>query len=68
VEAVTLTTELPLLGASPKAVLFPGATKTTEVAHAVADADYFNTFRIRVLSGRVFNSFDRQNSPEVVRR
>jgi MacB-like periplasmic core domain len=66
VEAVTLTSELPLLGASPEAVLFPGATKTTEVAHAVVDADYFDTFRIRVLSGRVFNSFDRQNAPEVV--
>ena len=66
VEAVTLASALPLLGASPEQVLFPGATKTTAVAHAVVDADYFDTFRIRVLSGRVFNSFDREKTPEVV--
>ena len=46
VEAVTLASALPLLGASPEPVLFPGATKTTAVAHAVVDADYFDTFRI----------------------
>jgi putative ABC transport system permease protein len=66
VEAVTLTSELPLLGGSPEAVLFPGAAKATEVVHGVVDADYFDTFRIRVLSGRAFNSFDRENTPEVV--
>jgi hypothetical protein len=66
VEAVTLTSELPLLGASPEPVLFPGATKTTGVAHGVVDADYFDTFRIRLLSGRVFNSFDREKTAEVV--
>jgi putative ABC transport system permease protein len=66
VESVTLTSELPLLGANPEPVLFPGAAKTTQVAHAVVDADFFDTFRIRVLSGRVFNSFDREKTPEVV--
>ena len=66
VEAVTLTSNVPLLGASPEPVLFPGATKSTQVAHGVVDEDYFETFRIRVLSGRVFNSFDREKTPEVV--
>ena len=65
VEAVTLAAELPLLGANPEPVLFPGAVKTTAVAHTVVDEDFFDTFRIRVLSGRVFNSFDREKTPEV---
>ena len=66
VEAVTLASMLPILGANPEPVQFPGEPKTTPVAHSVVDADYFDTFRIRVLSGRVFNAFDREKSPEVV--
>jgi predicted permease len=66
VEAVTLASDLPLMGASPEPVQFPGEPKTTAVSHSVVDADYFDTFRIRLLSGRVFNSFDREKSPEVV--
>ena len=66
VESATLAAALPLLGVIPEAVLFPGATKPTTVAHSVVDADFFDTFRIRVISGRVFNSFDRENTPEVI--
>jgi predicted permease len=66
VESVTLTANVPLLGAGREPVLFPGATKATDVMHNVVDEDYFDTFRIRLLSGRVFNSFDREKSPEVV--
>jgi predicted permease len=66
VEFVTLAAEIPLLGASPEPVLFPGAAKATDVSHAVVDAGYFDAFGIRVLSGRVFSSFDRENTPEVV--
>jgi putative ABC transport system permease protein len=66
VEAVTLASGLPLMGTNPEPVQFPGESKTTSVSHSVVDADYFETFRIRVLSGRVFNAFDREKSPEVV--
>jgi len=66
VEAVTLTSNVPLLGAGQEPVLFPGAAKATPVPHGVVDEDYFDTFRIRLLSGRVFNSFDRDKTPEVV--
>ena len=30
------------------------------------DGDYFSTFGIRLLNGRVFNSGDRENTPEVI--
>ena len=36
VEAVTLASELPLMGASPEQVQFPGAPKTTPVAHTLS--------------------------------
>jgi predicted permease len=66
VESVSLAWDLPLFGASEVPVQLPDTAKTTAIAHTVVDADYFSTFGIRTLAGRVFNSTDRENSPRVV--
>jgi predicted permease len=65
VESVSLTTFLPLLGAGPEALYLPDGQKIT-VVQGVVDADYFATFGIRVLAGRVFTSIDREGSQEAV--
>jgi predicted permease len=68
VEAVALSSELPVLGSSVEQVeLADGSSnKKVGVGHAVVDGDYFDTLGIRVLAGRVFDSRDRENSPEAV--
>ena len=66
VESVSLARDLPLLGASPVAVQIPGSAKTFTIRHNVVDSAYFETFGIRRLAGRVFDSGDREGSPEVV--
>ena len=66
VESVSLAWDLPLFGASEVPVQLPGQVKTIPVAHTVVDADYFATFGIRVLEGRVFESTDRESSPQAV--
>ena len=65
-ESVSLAWDLPLFGASEVPVQLPDTAKTTAIAHTVVDADYFATFGIRLLAGRVFNSTDRESSPRVV--
>lgn len=66
VESVSMASALPLLGVGAEPVQLPDASKKIPVDHAAVDADYFDTFGIRVLAGRVFNSFDRESGPEVV--
>src|SRR5262249_39127680 len=44
----------------------PDSDKKTSIGHSVVDGDYFATFGIRILAGRVFSSSDRENDPEVV--
>jgi hypothetical protein len=56
---------LPLLGSSLETVQFPDG-KNARVSRSIVDSDFFDTFGIRTLSGRVFNSFDRENSPDVL--
>jgi predicted permease len=65
VESVTLASQLPLLGASQVPVQLPDGAKTVSIAHTVVDADYFNTFGMRMRAGRAFNSSDHENSPAV---
>jgi predicted permease len=65
VESVTLASHLPLLGASQVPVSLPGGAKAVSITHTIVDADYFGTFGIGILSGRSFNSGDRENSPTV---
>ena len=65
VESVTLASHLPLLGTSQIPVKLPDGAKTVSIAHTVVDANYFSTFGVRILSGRTFNSADRENSPAV---
>ena len=67
VESVALATNLPLLYCCNEVtVQFPDGGKKIPVKQTTVDAGYFASFGIRVLSGRVFNSGDRENSPEVV--
>jgi len=67
VEAVTLTSVLPLaLGYSEVPTQLPESDKKIPVGEAAVDGEYFATFGIRLLSGRAFNSGDRENTPEVV--
>ncbi|MGH9558961.1 MAG: ABC transporter permease [Bryobacteraceae bacterium] len=65
VESVALALDLPLFGGSRVAVELPSGIKTTEIRHTAVDANYFDTVGIRMLSGRGFNSNDRENSPPV---
>ena len=66
VESLTLASALPLLGVSTELMQLPDGSNEIPVDHAAVDADYFDTFGIRLLAGRVFNSIDRESSPEVV--
>jgi predicted permease len=66
VEAVTLTSDLPFLGSSVERVQMPDGGKKIGVGHSVVDNDYFDTLGIRVLAGRIFDSQDREGSPEAV--
>jgi predicted permease len=66
VESVSLAQDVPLMGANPIPVQFPENGNKFPIAHTVVDADYFTTLRIRVLAGRVFDSRDRENSPDAI--
>ncbi len=66
VESVTLASSLPLaLGYNQIPISLPDGDKKIPVGQVVVDGDYFSTFGIRVLRGRVFNSGDRENNPDV---
>jgi ABC-type antimicrobial peptide transport system permease subunit len=67
VESLTLASSLPLaLGYNEVLTQLPESDKKIPVGQVAVDGDYFTTFGIRLLSGRVFNSGDRENTPEVV--
>lgn len=67
VEAVTLVSSLPLaLGYNDLPAKLPDRDKKASVAQATVDENYFSTFGIRLLSGRVFDSGDREKTPEVI--
>ena len=66
VESVTLASALPLaLGYNDVPTQLPESDKKIPVGQVAVDGDYFTTFGIKLLSGRVFNSGDRENTPEV---
>ncbi len=66
VESVTLARDVPLVGSSPIPVQFPENGNKFQISHTVVDSDYFATLGIRVLAGRVFDSRDRENSPDAI--
>ena len=67
VESVSITNGLPFAGGFVKdSVVVPGQTKTLQISRAVVDENYFATLGVPVFSGRVFNSTDRKDGPEVV--
>ena len=66
VESVTLVSSLPLaLGYNEVPVKLLDSDKKIPVGQAAVDGDYFATFGIRILNGRVFDSGDRENTPDV---
>ena len=66
IQSVTLTSDLPIFSTynDVPAQLSPNTDKIT-VAQAVVDNDYFETFGVRLLSGRAFDSGDRSNGSGV---
>jgi predicted permease len=67
VESVSFARELPLtFGFNEIQAQVPDTDKTTAVGQSIVDRDYFATFGIRILAGRVFDSTDRENSQDVV--
>ena len=67
VESASLATNVPLLYCCNQVpVQFSDGGKKIAVEQTAVDDKYFSTLGIRILSGRVFNSGDRANSPEVV--
>jgi len=66
VEAVSLASDLPLLGGGMEEVRYPDGVKKLNVRHTVVDADYFATFGIHVLAGRAFSAMDREVGPPTV--
>ena len=67
VESVTLASNLPLaLGYNEVPTQLPESDNKIPVGQVAVDGDYFATFGIRLLNGRVFNSGDRENTPEVI--
>jgi len=67
VESVALASNLPLsLGYNQVPTQLPESDKKIPVGQVTVDGDYFSTFGIRLLSGRVFNSGDRENAPQVI--
>jgi hypothetical protein len=65
VESVTLTWDLPLLGAGHVPVQLPKGIRTVSIARTVVDEDYFRTLGIPLLAGRTFDSADRESSTAV---
>ena len=66
VEAVTLASNLPLVGLSQTPVQFAGEDKKISIGSIVVDTDFFSTFRYRILDGRVFNSSDREGGVDAL--
>jgi putative ABC transport system permease protein len=66
VEAAALASDLPLLMSTAGPVSYPDGSKTVSVGQAVVDANYFDTFKLPLLSGRIFNSFDLEGHPEAI--
>jgi len=67
VESVALASNLPLsLGYNEVPAQLPESDQKIPVGQAAVDGDYFATFGIRLLNGRVFNSGDREKTPNVI--
>ncbi|HEY7334241.1 MAG TPA: ABC transporter permease [Bryobacteraceae bacterium] len=67
VESVSLVDGLPFAGGFTTApVELPGENKTTDVAGAVVDDNYFATLGVPIFSGRAFDLTDRESGPESV--
>ncbi len=65
VESVSLARDLPLGGNDVYAQV-PESDKKISVGQRVVDGSYFRTLGVLILAGRIFNSTDREGSPQVV--
>jgi predicted permease len=66
VESVSLAKDLPLiLGYGNVEVRSSVSDQKISIAQTIVDENYFRTFGIPMIAGRVFNSGDRENSPQV---
>lgn len=66
VQSLSLTRDLPMFsGYNDVSVQLPQTSTKISVGQAIVDSDYFDTLRIRLLSGRAFDSGDRENGPPV---
>ncbi len=65
VEAVTLASDLPLLGSGEILVQQPANPKPVQVGRIVVDDAYFSTIGLPLFAGRGFNSSDRETGPAV---
>lgn len=67
VESVSFSKDLPLgLPYDDGQAQLPETGKKINIGQTVVDADYFSTLRIDTVKGRVFDSSDRENEPDVV--
>ncbi len=66
VEAVTLASDLPLLGGAQVPVQIPGNDKKIQVGSVTVDSDYFSVLGYRLLAGRWFDSREREKGPEAI--
>ncbi len=66
IESVSLSSALPLIDDDTEPVQPDNQGTPTTVGNDSADGNYFATFGIRLLAGRVFDATDTETSPEVV--
>jgi predicted permease len=64
-ESVCLANDLPLLGTSPAILQLSKTSDKVPVSSAIVDPAYFETFGIRLASGRLFTNHDGEANPEV---
>ena len=65
VESVSISRDA-LLGSDDIEAQVPGSDNKISVRRAIVDGNYFSTLGLRILSGRVFDSGDREGAREVV--
>lgn len=66
VEAVSIADNVPLFASGSTPVRLSGADKPVAVGTTTVDENYFSTFEIPVLAGRVFISSDTTPGPDMV--
>lgn len=66
VESVSLASTAPLLGQTPATLQTPDTGKKVSIGSSVVDENYFSTLGIPIVSGRGFNSGDREGGVDAI--